>query len=157
MNQPSSHAPNNHARLSPYPRQNGSFHLLARNTSSNGLWTTGLWIGFTPGLWIGFTPGLWIGWTSGLWVGWTPSDLLCAPGLMVSPPHGYVPGCYNDPTPVSIGQRLSNGLIGSSRTLVCTILTSDQISDSHVLSNGCTSLFPCRINTSNTGLVSCFL
>jgi hypothetical protein len=30
--------------------------------------------------------------------------------------HGYVPGCYNDPktfTPVSIGKRLSNGLVGS--------------------------------------------
>ena len=77
---------------------------------------------------------------------------------MVSPPHGYIPGCYNDPktpTPINIGQGLSNGLIVSSQTLICTILVLDRISDSHVLSNGCTSLFPRRINTSNAGLVSC--
>jgi hypothetical protein len=83
---------------------------------------------------------------------------LNSPGVMVSPPHSYVPRCYNDPktpTPISIGQGLSNGLVLSSQTLVCTILVSDQISDSHILSNRCTSLFPHRINTSNTGLVSC--
>jgi hypothetical protein len=76
---------------------------------------------------------------------------------MVSPPHGYIPGCYNDPktpTPISIGQGLSNRLVVSSR-IICTILTSDRISNSHVLSNGCTLSFPCRINTSNAGLVSC--
>ena len=57
---------------------------------------------------------------------------------MVSPLHDYIPGCYNDPktpTPVSIGHGLSNGLVVNSRT-VCTILTSDRISDSHVLRYG---------------------
>jgi hypothetical protein len=80
---------------------------------------------------------------------------------MVSPPHGYIPGCYNDPktpTPVSIGQRLLNGLVVSSRTHVCIILVSDR--KFRILTYLATDVllaFPRRLNASNVGLVSCTL